>query len=210
MNWVNRSSINILPLSKERQNLAVALQEWLYTGEMYDLELPEENCQLCGHPNIRYQFNIRNVLNDNELLVGSECINKFEINAVENGIILDTVESRRKVNRDKRHLVNEASKKCLINSLVALLKKDDDFEIETFIDYVQERGAFTPLQLSTLAWRLKQHGIPHNHIDFKLIMTRNREKGQLREMPDWKLKKIWIYLSSSQKQWVLGNTSFKN
>lgn len=210
MNWVSKSSVNIFPLSKERRNLAVALKEWLYTGEMYDLELPKETCQLCGHPNIRYQFNIRNAHNDNELLVGSECINKFEINAVENGIILDTIESRRKVNRDKRHLVNEASKRQLINTLIELLKKDDDFEIETFIDYVQERGAFTPLQLSILAWRLRQHGIPHNPNDFKLIMTRNREKEQLRGMPDWKLKKLWVYLSGSQKQWVLDNTCFKN
>lgn len=141
MNWASRSADNILPVSREQQNLSLALKEWVYTGEMYDLEAPNEDCQLCDHPNIRYQFNIRNAHNHNELLVGSECINKFEIRAVdESGTLLDVIESRRKVNRDKRHLVSEASKKRLINALVKLLKKDEEFEIEKFIDYVQERG----------------------------------------------------------------------
>tara|TARA_R100000656_G_scaffold115429_1_gene87992 strand:+ start:359 stop:994 length:636 start_codon:yes stop_codon:yes gene_type:complete len=210
MNWAFRSADNILPLSKDQKNLLLALKEWVYTGEMYDLEAPNETCQLCDHPNIRYQFNIRNTHNHNELLVGSECINKFEIKAVdESGALLNVIESRRKVNRDKRHLVSEASKKRLINALVELLKKDDEFEIENFINYVQERGAFTPLQLSTLVWRLNEKGVRHNPLDFTLIMRRNREKDQLRAMPDWKIRKIWDYLSSPQKEWVIDNARFK-
>lgn len=203
MNWAFRSAENILPVSKEQKNLLLALKEWVYTGDMYDLDTSREHCQLCDHPNIRYQFNIHNAHNHNELLVGSECINKFEIQAVESGVLLDIVESRRKVNRDKRYLVGEASKKRLINALVELLKKDEKFEIETFIDYVQERGAFTPLQLSTLVWRLKEKGICHNPTDFTLIMRRNREKDQLRAMPGWKIRKMWDYLSFSQKEWTL-------
>lgn len=210
MNWASRSADNILPVSREQQNLSLALKEWVYTGEMYDLKAPNEDCQLCDHSNIRYQFNIRNTHNHNELLVGSECINKFEIKAVdESGVLLDVIESRRKVNRDKRQLVSEASKKRLINALVELLKKDEEFEIENFIDYVQERGAFTPLQLSTLVWRLNEKRIRHNPADFTLIMRRNREKDQLRAMPEWKIRKIWDYLSIPQKEWVIGNTRFK-
>lgn len=210
MNWASRSAENILPYSEEKKNLAVALDEWTYTGEMHDLESPIETCELCNHPDIRYQFNIRNVHNDNELLVGSECINKFEIKAVsDEGKILNRSESRKKVNRDRRHLVTEAAKKRLINSLVELSRKDDEFNIESFIDYVQDRGSFTPNQLSALIWRLDKHNVTYKPSDFKLTIRRNREKEQIRSMPDWKIEKLWRSLSSSQKQWVLEYTNYK-
>ena len=90
MNWASRAAENILPLSREKMNLASALAEWLYTGDTYDLEKPIETCELCGHPDLRYQFRIENRHNGNELLVGSECINRFTIRATDSfGRVLD-------------------------------------------------------------------------------------------------------------------------
>ena len=210
MNWASRSANNILPYSKNKKNLSAALSEWTYTGEMHDLEKPTETCELCNHPGIRYQFNIRNIHNHNELLVGSECINKFEIKAYDNeGSLLSKTESRKKVNRDRRYLITESTKKRLINSLVSLTNKDNNFNIKSFIDYVQDRGAFTPSQLSTLIWRLDEHSIIYNPVDFKLIMQRDREKAQLKSMPEWKIGKLWPSLSPNQKKWVLRNTEYK-
>jgi len=77
MSWASRSAENILPYSNEKRDLALALKEWLYTDDMLDLEAPIEDCQLCDHPDIRYQFSIQNKFNGHELLVGSECINSF-------------------------------------------------------------------------------------------------------------------------------------
>jgi hypothetical protein len=59
MSWAQNSAANLLPLSIERSRLAIALKEWLYTGDMYDLEEPVETCELCEHPDIRYQFKTR-------------------------------------------------------------------------------------------------------------------------------------------------------
>lgn len=203
MSWSDRSGLTLYPLSIEKRRLSVALQEWLYNGDMFDLEAPVETCELCGHPDIRYQFKIVNRHNGNELLVGSECINKFGIAATDQlGNVLDAAQSRKKVNRDRRHLVTEASKRRQIAALVELAGAETEFDINSFIEYVQERGAFTPSQLSLLAWKLKTHCIEHRPGDFKLVMKRDREKKQLLGLPDWKVKQLLPYLSSSQRAWV--------
>jgi hypothetical protein len=206
MTWARRSAENLLPLSEEKESLKDALREWIYSGDMYDLEEPRETCELCEHPDIRYQFKITNRLNMNELLVGSECINKFGILAVDDaGIVLDQGQSRRRVQQDRRYLIAEARKKRLITSLVELSNRDQEFQITSFIDYVQDRGAFTPHQLAFLLWRLDRHGVDYSPTDFKLTIRRNREKAQLAAMPDWKLRRVWRAMSTSQKEWYGDN-----
>lgn len=210
MNWAVRSADNLLPLSEEKHHLNIALREWLYLGDMYDLEAPKETCELCEHPNIRYQFKIVNRSNGNEMLVGSECINKFGISATDElGVILDREGSRRRVNRDRRFLVNEARKRRMINALVELSASEDDFDIDSFISYVLDRDAFTPNQLTVLIWRFEQYNVEYKPSDFKIVIRRDREKEQLRKMDDWKLRKLWQSLSPSQRDWVQKNTDFK-
>ena len=207
MRWRENSIENLLPLSENRVNFMQALREWVYTGDMFDAEIASEVCELCNHPEIRYQFRISNRYNSNELLVGSECINKFEIAALdENGDVLDYKASRKKVQHDRRILVTEAKKRRLFNTLIKLKKNDDTFDIESFITYVQDRGAFTPKQLSLLLWRLETYKIEYCITDFKLTIRRNREKEQLLRMADWKVKKIWQAMSTNQRNWYTENT----
>jgi len=209
MSWAHKSAENLLPLSIEKRNLATALREWLYTGDMYDLGSPEETCELCEHPDIRYQFKIINRHNGNEMLVGSECINKFGISATDElGNILNRDESRRRVNRDRRYLVNEARKRRLINTLVALSAREEQFDINSFISYVVDRDAFTPNQLALLFWRLDHHRIEYSPSDFKLTIRRDREKAQLRQMEGRKIQKLWRAMSSSQRKWVQEHTTY--
>lgn len=211
MSWVQKSVANLRPLSIEQGRLAVTLQEWLYTGDMYDLGAPDETCELCEHPDIRYQFKIINRHNGNEMLVGSECINKFGISATDElGNLLNHEESRRRVNRDRRFLVNEARKRRLINTLVALSAVEEQFDINSFISYVVDRDAFTPNQLALLFWRLDQHQIEYAPVDFKLVIRRDREKAQLRQMEDWKIRKLWRAMSSSQRRWVQEHTTYES
>jgi hypothetical protein len=110
--------------------------------------------------------------------VVSECINKFGILALdEKGKVLDLQQSRRRVEQDRRYLIAEARKKRVITSLVELSSRDRDFVIKSFIDYVQDRGAFTPLQLGLLFGRLDSHKIDYRASDFKLILRRDRENS---------------------------------
>jgi len=144
---------------------------------MFDLENPIESCELCKHPNIRYQFNIRNQNNGNELLVGSECINKFNIRATDNdGTVLNLEMSRNKVNRDRRYLVDEARKKRMITSLIELSKEDHEFNIESFITYLQDREAFTPNQLSTIFWRFDTHNIGNQILSSQFVETERKTR----------------------------------
>jgi hypothetical protein len=201
MSWAARAAKNILPLSREKRQLAVALKEWFYTGDSTDLEAPEEDCELCDHPHIRYQFLIHNRETHQQLWIGSECINRFRISAVDDeGNILDTEATRRLVARDKNKLVTDAKKKRVVNALVQLAGHDEEFDIDDFLDYFHDRGAFTPNQLFVLIWRLAKFRIPHQKADFKLVLRRNREKAQLRQMEDWKIKKIWPCMNTSQQE----------
>lgn len=54
MSWAQRAARNLLPLSREKSDLAVSLREWRYEGGFHDLELTDETCELCDHPDIRY------------------------------------------------------------------------------------------------------------------------------------------------------------
>ncbi len=203
MSWAARAATNLLPLSREQDNLPRALAEWRYTGNYHDLEAPSADCQLCDHPDIRYQFEIQNLHTGEALLIGSECINRFGIAATdEEGRTLDAAGTRRKVGRDRRKLVEDAKKRSVMNSLVALAYADREFDIGSFIVYLQERGAFTPKQLSLLLWRLAKALIPHNRKDFKLTIRRDREKAQLRRLTDWERRRLEPCLSESQRAFL--------
>lgn len=204
MSWARRAARNLLPLSREKSNLAVALREWRYEGGFHDLEAPDENCELCDHPDIRYQFEIRNRFTDARLQIGSECINRFGISATgEDGEDLDAAGTRKKVSRDRRTLIEEARKKRVITALVALSQGDREFRILSFIDYLQDRGAFTPKQLATLLWRFEKLKVPFDVRDFKITIRRGREKAQLLEMADWQIERLMPAMSQAQKQFLV-------
>ena len=104
MSWASRAAANLLPLSRERRDLAQALKEWRYAGNYHDLETPSADCELCDHPNIRYQFEIQNLFTDEALLIGSECINRFGIAATdEEGRTLGVVTRREMRSRKLPH-----------------------------------------------------------------------------------------------------------
>lgn len=203
MSWASRAAANLLPLSRDRDDLARALKEWRYTGHFHDLDEPSADCELCDHPEIRYQFEIRNLFTAEALLIGSECINRFGIAATdEEGRALDAAGTRQKVARDRRWLVEDGKKRGVIASLVALAHIDQEFAIGSFIEYLQTRGAFTPKQLALLMWRLQLHQVSHKPQDFKLTIRRNREKAQLLSLADFQLRAIEPCMSPSQKEFL--------
>lgn len=206
MEWIEQVKKNIIPLSEEKEDLKKAFEEWSHNNNVYDLEEAKEVCGLCGQSNLRYQFEIENQKNGNTLLVGSECINKFGIKAIdEDGNILDEEETKKKLSSNKYKLVTNAKEKAVIEALIKLVQVDEEFNSESFLEYYKNRKAFTPFQLATLVWRLNKNSIEYKHLDFKVIIRRDREKEQLLKMEDWKLKKIWPFLSSYQKKFCKQN-----
>ena len=203
MSWAQRAARNMLPHSREKSRLPAALKEWRYEGGFHDLEAPEADCELCDHPDIRYQFEIRNRFTDARLQIGSECINRFGISATgDDGEELDAAGTRKKVGRDRRTLVDEARIKRVITALVALAQADPEFKILAFIDYLQDRGALTPKQLVLLLWRFEKLRVPFDVRDFKLTIRRDREKVQLLEMADWQIERLLPAMSPSQREFL--------
>ena len=182
----------------EQEILAVALREWVYDRNVVVLESPSRVCQLCGHPGIRYQFEIVNRDTGNSLLVGSECIKRFAIGVCSEGGTTITEEAAdRSVDADRRRMEQEARDRSVLNSLVELAAIDDEFELESFITYYRLRGAFTPNQMALLQWRFQRCGVTHEPACFKVSLRHHREQEQLRRMADWKVRRLRPYLRLS-------------
>jgi hypothetical protein len=185
--------------------LRPALKEWYYTGYFYDYEAACEICQLCGKTELRFHFEIYNPLTTHALLVGSECIKRFEIETVdEAGRRVGAAEAARRVNRDRRWLVENARQRRQTRAILDLARIGDftDEKVASFLSYINDRSALTPSQAYFLLWRMAERRIEHRPSDFKVTIKRDREKAQLIEMSDYKLRTLCPALSISQKRWL--------
>ncbi len=204
--WIKRVKDRLTPLSEEKDSVYKALKEWVYQGDMRDLDEVVESCGLCGHNPIRYQFEIKNINNANSLLIGSECITRFGGVAVvdEMGQVLDKTQAEKKVKNDRGKLIVAAKTRSVINSIIELKAKDEGFNIgfDELIKYYSERGSFTPRQLHMLIWRMEKMGVTFNKKHFKMTIRRKREKNQYLKMPGFQLKRIADCLSEYQKEWL--------
>lgn len=198
--WAERAAASLLPLSRA-SSLGAALREWSYTGHFYDLETTEGICQLCGQQDLRYHFEIHNTHTEATLLVGSECIKRFEITGIdERGRRLDADATGRMVDRHRRGLVEDARKQRVMTALLKLSQKVPDFDAWSFIEFVDDKGAFTPNQVAMIFWRLGSAGIEYRPTDWKVRMRRDSDLNQLRTMKPAAFKRVGAALSASQRK----------
>lgn len=122
---------------------------------------------------------------------------------------MDPDRTRIKLGRDRSKLIKEAKVKRVLNCLLLLDSKDDEFNFESTIQKFQERRALSPNHIAMIFWRLRKNKISFNPSDFKISIRRGRELEQLRLMEDWKIKTIYDALSPSQKL-KLNSVSFDN
>jgi hypothetical protein len=204
--YLPRIKRTLFPLSHERNDFRKAISEWDYTGKYRSNDDCCAGCGLCGHPGLRYEFEIRNRCTGATLFVGSECIKKFQIRATDyERRKLSAIETQHKVADDRRQLQKVARDRYVVSKLLEATKADNEFDLEDFLTYWTEHGAFTPNQLSFLFWRLGESAIPYECASFKVKIRRSRERDQLSSMPGWKLEKIWPALSPSQRRWCSRN-----
>ena len=105
--WYSKARENLLTKSVESQNFKQALSEFKYIG-VEDNQTTDKNCELCDHPNIRYEYLVENQINQNTLIVGSRCIEKFIDNLAEDSLYLhddsgNYVDKKRVSLRKKHH-----------------------------------------------------------------------------------------------------------
>lgn len=197
--WAERASASLLPLSHAK-TLAAALKEWTYHGRFFDLEAADGTCELCGQQDLRYHFEIDNERTSASMLVGSECIKRFEIGGIdEQGQRLDAQGTGRMVDRHRRGLVEDARKQRVMTALLKLERKAPDFDAQNFIDFVDDKGAFTPNQVAMIFWRLGSAGVEYRPADWKVRLRRDSDIGQLRTMKPAAFKRVMAALTPAQR-----------
>jgi hypothetical protein len=172
--WAERAATTLLPLSRAA-TLTAALKEWTYTGRFFDLEAADGTCELCGQQELRYHFEIENDGTGSSLLVGSECIKRFEIGGIEQRVM---------------------------TALLKLGRKAPDFDAQNFIAFVDDKGAFTPNQVAMIFWRLGSAGVEYRPADWKVRLRRDSDLGQLRTMKPAAFKRVMAALTAPQRRRV--------
>lgn len=197
--WAERASASLLPLSSAR-TLATALKEWMYTGHFFDLEATDGICELCGQQELRYHFEIENEETDASMLIGSECIKRFDIAGIdEQGRRLDAEATGKLVDRHRRGLVEDARKQRVMTALLKLGRAVPDFNAYNFIAFVDDKGAFTPSQVAMIFWRMGSAGVEYRPTDWKVRLRRDSDLHQLRTMKPAAFKRVMSALTGAQR-----------
>ncbi|WP_338595219.1 hypothetical protein QJR28_09585 [Clostridium baratii] len=187
-----------------------AIKEWNYTGNIEEDSNCQSSCELCGHSNIKYKFEIKNEINKNKLYVGSECINKFNVSAItEDGRKLTCSETEEKLKKDKRNFLKDKNVEYVLNLLIKIASKDEKFKKDSFFEYYKDRGAFTPRQTFLIVYMCQKYNLECNKKLLKVTIKRKREQDHLLNMEDYKLRLIFDCLSKSQKDKIIHKINVK-
>lgn len=117
MTWFTTAKENLLSKSVEKKDFTVAIKEFIYI-DLIDNQHAQASCELCNQPNIRYEYLVRNKENNNELLVGSECIKKF-VNKLQD-IDMELLDSKNSIVTEERL---ESDKKSFFKKTTLILIK---------------------------------------------------------------------------------------
>lgn len=204
--WAARVCVNLFPLSVEQHDLSKALKEWAWTGGHVDHgENAYELCEMCDKTPLRYHFQIENGHTKIRLWVGSECIKRFGVDAIDDdGQRLSGAAAKAKVDKVRSKMIDDARKGRVLEAINAVIDLEDRDYILSILQRCladHEAGkALSPKLMSTLGWRLRALKIPHNPRDFRVAMRRDKHKIDLRKLDDFKVRGLIPYLSASQRE----------
>lgn len=208
--WLQNSIKNLLPLSEEKENFKEALKEWFFTGEILDHEQPIETCELCEKDEVRYQFEIANNLN-NKLLVGSKCIEKFDITIIDEfgKEVTEHKELYLQKQAKRKHILNVFSKLLLTNSL-AKVKGHTKISLDKYCySKYQNEKKLTPKILNYLFQRLDEEGIKYEKRHFTISLKSYEVKDQLIALLPNQYERIKSSLSAQQRKFYELNKKTK-
>jgi len=196
--YPQRVADNILPLSMAG-TLPEAFQEWYFTDNIEDHETADEDCELCDHEQLRYHFEIKNRNTNRVLWVGSSCILKFQVQVFENGALLDSKSSKKKLNDIKIQMRLDSCIKALRN----LAAKESNDILSNALAFYLKNKYLTPKLAFVVFWKLNSNKIDHSPSFFKVSLKRDKYKRDLAQMEPDRVHVIWGALTSSQRQIAL-------
>ena len=201
MTYSARVSENLLPLSVNR-TLPAAFTEWYFTEHTHDHDDAIAECQLCDKEQLRYHFEIANRYTRKTLWVGSTCILRFEVAVYggrgPGGEPLPPKDA-------KRHLDNLMKKMQLDACIAALEKvsiKENNVVLKGALEYYTKNKCLTPKHASIVFWRLKANNVDFRPSFFKVSLSKDRHKAQIREMDQRRIDDIWPALTAGQRKVV--------
>ena len=184
---------NLLQNSMEKEKYETAIKEWYFYHEVIDNnEFTEINdsrpaCELCEHEDLRWQFVIYNINNNNQLKVGSSCIKQFNIALMEK-------DGRKIYGKDRNAKINKlinlarisSSNKITFELLNTLSKTRKDLEQnKMFIDcwtQLKVNGKIEPKLALFLINNFIERKIDYSKIDMKIDVKKKSCKEQLSKM----------------------------
>ncbi len=193
--YPQRVADNILPLSISGA-LPEAFKEWFFTEHTIDHESPIEECELCNQEELRYHFEIENRKTSHKLMVGSQCILKFQLPVYENGVLLDERNTRKKLEA----LKNKMRMESCVNALALVAMKENSDILSNALAFYRKNKYLTPRFAFVVLWRLQVNNIDHCPSFFRVSLKRDKYKHDLRSMELRKVQLIWPALSSSQRR----------
>jgi hypothetical protein len=181
---IERAATTLFENSNNQVDIREAVAEWIATGKVIDNgeDVASDDgppCELCHHENLRWQFEIRNRVNENLLLVGSTCINHFDIPMVSNGTLQYGNDRNAEMRRRVSELKKDQRREKVLTSLRALWRVDKAYRwtIEDSVKRWKESGTFRAIDMSMIASRLRHNRIDHDPGCFDV-----RIKGSEREL----------------------------
>lgn len=201
--WLENAKKSLLPLS-ESQEFRQALKEWKITGDFIDNEQPVEICELCAHPDVRYQYQISNARNSNTLSVGSSCVLRFtEINIYDaDGKLLTEYYERKKYLDD---IVKQNQKELILNPLRKLWRIDKQYRkyIEATVQWYKVKSGFAPKNIAILFARMRKFNIEYNPRIYPISLRSDSYRIQFYNLDKHLLELVKESLSTYQQRTYL-------
>jgi hypothetical protein len=193
--YTQRVRANILPKSIS-QSLPLAFQEWHWTGNTEDHERPTETCELCEQESLRYHFEIRNDQTAETLRVGSQCILRFDVGVFDAGRRLSPKDAKAKLSETVRKMQHES---C-VRALREVLAREPNDILRSALARYEANLALSPKQINVVFWRLGVNNVEFNPSFFKVDLSKDRLKEDLKAMSGFKLARIWTAMTSAQRK----------
>ncbi|MDR0785692.1 MAG: hypothetical protein LBE74_07415 [Treponema sp.] len=205
--FIENATKNLLSNSVEKNDYKKAKKEWYFTDEVIDnsenFEIDETrpSCELCKHEDLRWQFIIKNRLNNNQLMVGSTCIKQFDIGLIdEYGHIKYGEERDSNIEKAINKKRTEAEFNNVLEALRNLWKKDKGTEWEKDIERCgkewKEEKSLQPNHLAFIVYRFNENNINYKKLILKINMRKEKYRDQIIRMEKWKYLLIRTYVNS--------------
>lgn len=151
-------------------SLSSAMKEWRFLNDVQYYNGTDKICELCGQKHLRSRYKIVNILNNNFLWVGSNCINKFEgIEVFDDSgrVIFDLVERKKQLEKILRKLKkNESSLQPLRDLYV--IDKSNSNKILEYVQSYKSKGSW-PRETVDLLTLMDHYNIKYDPSNYKIL-----------------------------------------